>query len=296
MTTLEKAVLRTIVYSDIFDYPLKGWEIHKWLIGREYSLDQVEKVLTKLGKKGNLDFKDGYFMLAGRKLVKRRVDREGVSRSLLKRARWVSRFLAVIPWIKLVGVSGSLAVNNAKSWDDVDLVIVTGKDRMWITRLGVLGILSALGLRRKRSDKGRQAAGKICVNILLEESSLALHKRNLYIAHEVLQMRVLFQRDETYFKFLTDNEWVSKFLPNWVTSEKFGGLKEINKFTRVNKEPKNNLLERLETFAKRLQLWIMNKPQGFEKIENGALFFHPVDYGTIVTEKYKSGCETIIGD
>ncbi len=216
---MEKAILKTLIYADIFDYPLKINEIHKWLIGppagragKKVTLRQLEKALKKLYEVS----RKYYFLPKRGNLVSQRLSRGKQSVIYFRKAKILAQLLKLIPWIKLVGISGGLAMNNAGKKDDIDLFIVTGKNRLWISRLLALGILSLTGQRRKRRDKGKRVAGKLCVNILLEEDRLEQKNKDIFTAHEVLQMRVLWQRDGIYSKYLSDNSWAFKFLPNWI--------------------------------------------------------------------------------
>src|SRR3989344_4633118 len=146
---MDKAILKTLAYADIFDYPLKINEIHKWLIGRKANLRQAEKVLSKLSKKGKVKSKKEYYFLARREeIVKRRLQNEKISKIYFRKAKIIAQILKVIPWIKLVGVSGGLAMNNVLRKDDIDLFVITAKNRLWITRLLSLGLLSLTGRRR----------------------------------------------------------------------------------------------------------------------------------------------------
>lgn len=288
---MEKAIIKTLIYADIFDYPLTVYQIHKWLIGKKATLRQIETALKRLSEKRKVKSEKGYYVLPGRSsLEARRKSREKQSKKFFWKAKLIVWFLKFIPWIKLIGVSGGLAMGNVQRWDDIDLFIITSKNRLWISRLLALGLLSIVGQRRKVYDTGRKLSGKLCLNILLEEDRLAQDKGDIYLAHEVLQMKVLWQRDGIYSKYLADNAWVFKFLPNWVGSNQ--DLRFMNKDLRMknlNSKILNHksTLDNIEAFAKWIQLKIMIKPQGMERIENGALYFHPQDCRPVVLEKYK---------
>lgn len=214
---MEKAILKTLIYADIFDYPLKVYEIHKWLIGKQASLRQVEKAVEKLRVKGKVVRGEDYYFLPGRhQLLAKRQRRQQQSVKYFRKAKLLTVILKLIPWIKLIGISGGLAMENAQKGDDIDLFIITAKNRLWISRLLALGLLSLTGQRRKVGQNGKKVAGKLCLNILLEEDRLAQINKDIYLAHEVLQMRVLWQREKVYSKYLSENTWVFKFLPNWI--------------------------------------------------------------------------------
>lgn len=223
---MEKAVLKTLIYSNLFEYPLKAYEIHKWLIGKKANLTQVEKALNSLLKKRKIinkqsfsfagaKDKNAYFFLPSREeIVAKRIRRQKQSLIYIRKVKIIAQILKLIPWIKLAGISGGLSMENADKADDIDLFLVTSRNRIWISRLFCLGLLSILGQRRKVNQK--KVAGKICCNILVDEENLEQKRKDIYTAHEVLQMKVLWQREGIYNKYLLENEWVFKFLPNWI--------------------------------------------------------------------------------
>ncbi len=56
----------------------------------------------------------------------------------------------------------------------------------------------------------------------------------------------------------------------------------------------NSTLNIIEKLARRLQLWYMKKPNGMERIEEGALYFHPKDYRLAVLSKYQKRTQKLI--
>ena len=312
---MEKAVLKTLIYSDIFDYPLNLSEIHKWLIGplagraeRKVTPREIEKVLKILVKKRKIKSEKNYFYLYKSKgIVLKRKRRHKQSEIYKGRVKIIAHMLKIIPWIKLVGISGGLSMENADKKDDIDLILVTSKNRLWLSRLLTLCFLNILGQRRKVDQK--DVAGKICCNIILEEDNLEQNRKDLYTAHEVLQMKPFMVRDGIYSKYLTDNDWVFKFLPNWVGlvsssvhKAPFGQRTSL----WVRSAPKSNsgiesgvrltspialvasdFADFLEGLAKNVQLKIMKKPKGMERIEEGALYFHPNDIREKILNEYQ---------
>lgn len=279
---MEKAILKTINYADIFDSPLTIWEIHKWLIGTKATLRQVEKALNKLVKQSRIRNKRDYFFLASRnRIVSMRLENKKKSKGYFIQAQIIASFFKLIPWVKLVGVSGGLAMENPGKDGDIDLFVIASKNRLWLSRLLMLIFLSLTTLRRSVSDDHKSAEGKFCLNMILEEDRLEQQRKDLFTAHEVLQMKLLWQRDNMYSKFLESNSWAFKFLPNWI-----GSRNVQHKMRNVKKcSEKVNFIENL---AKKFQLWYMSKPKGDERILDGAVYFHPHDYGLEVLSRFKS--------
>lgn len=282
---MEKAILKTLIYADIFDYPLKLYEIHKWLISSKVNLRQVEKALNNLVQSRKCKKQSGYYFLPRRaQIVTRRKQRQKQSSKYLRKAQILGSILKLIPTVKLVGISGGLSMENAQKADDIDLFVITSANRLWVSRLFILGILSLSGQRRKVGENGRKIAGKLCINTLLEESNLEQSSKDIYLAHEILQMKVLWQRDGIYQKYLKDNSWAFKFLPNWVGNSEKAARGRQNHTAPCILHTAVNLIEVL---SKYFQLMIMKPAQGMERIEAGALYFHPQDVRPKVLAEYK---------
>jgi hypothetical protein len=103
----------------------------------------------------------------------------------------------------MVAVTGALAMNNARPGDDIDLFILAQPGRLWLCRLLLLGLVK-LAARRGHV---------LCPNFLLSTGRLRLSERNLFTAHEVVQM-VPIQPSPWYRAFIEANGWVRDFLPN----------------------------------------------------------------------------------
>ncbi|MFA5137048.1 MAG: hypothetical protein WC489_06725 [Patescibacteria group bacterium] len=112
------------------------------------------------------------------------------------------------PFIRLVGITGSAAMSNCRKQDDIDLMIVTQGKSMFTARFIAILLTSMFGLRKKK--------GGICLNLFLSEEDLSvpLHKQTQYVAHELLQMKAVINKNNTYGKFCKANEWVYDIYPN----------------------------------------------------------------------------------
>jgi hypothetical protein len=93
--------------------------------------------------------------------------------------------------------------NPASASDDLDYVIVTTRDRVWMARAFAIVVVRLAKLR----------GVIVCPNYVLAESALAQTRRDLYIAHEVAQMIPLFGQP-VYHAMRDQNPWVARHLPN----------------------------------------------------------------------------------
>jgi hypothetical protein len=173
MLPLKKAILRTLAYADIFDYPLKKEEIWKFLLSNiEYRISNIKKALEELPQ---ISQKEGCYYLKGRRgLVSLRKKRARWSKKKMRRARRAAGWLKLVPTIKMVAITGALAMENSQKDDDHDLLIVTAKNRLWLTRLMTVLLIELVASRRRPQDK--KVEDKICLNMFLDEAHLALPK------------------------------------------------------------------------------------------------------------------------
>ena len=66
MKKLEKAILETICFFDLFDLPLKKEQIRQFLYKKSANSDEVREALKKLVTVGHLEQHDKHYTLAGR--------------------------------------------------------------------------------------------------------------------------------------------------------------------------------------------------------------------------------------
>jgi len=195
------AILQAIAYADVFDYPLTSAEIHRYLIGMWATRDEVEQALQRIQF---LSQADGYFTLPGREaLCDLRRQRERMATELWLKANGYGRTIASLPFIRMVAVTGSLAMRNADESADIDYLIVTEPGRLWFCRAMVLLV-------------GRWAAMRgvnLCPNYLISLRKLVFPDKTLYTAHEIAQMIPLSGLD-VYDLLLKQNDWMFSYLPN----------------------------------------------------------------------------------
>jgi hypothetical protein len=202
---LRRAILATLIYADLFDHALTGTEIHRYLIGQAASAEEVVAMLEEGVELGSyIGQTEDRFHLRGRpRLADIRRERLAASADLWPVAQRYGAWIARLPLVRLVGVTGALAMNNARPDDDIDLFILAQPGRLWLCRLLVLGVVKLAA---------RQGY-VLCPNFFLSTEQLRLSERNLFTAHEVVQM-VPLGRNRWYDAFIEANAWVTDFLPN----------------------------------------------------------------------------------
>ncbi|HQV94278.1 MAG TPA: hypothetical protein PLA27_04405 [Anaerolineales bacterium] len=199
--SLAHAILQALTYSDIFDYPLRFDELHRYIPLRA---DADELSVTLDSMREQVEYQNEFYFLAGRdEIVDIRKEREARSRKLFPIAIRYGKILGALPFIRMVALTGSLAVLNLSKNADFDYMLVTAKGRVWTARA------FALALNRLARPFGHT----ICPNLIVSESALEWPLRDLYSARELIQMIPISGMD-VYQEVMKVNAWTREILPN----------------------------------------------------------------------------------
>ena len=201
-----EAIFRTLLYADVFNFPMTEAEIHHFLIGTPATPDDVRATFEAspwLAKR--IERVNGYCVVRGRaETADQRHERDSASKRLWPLARRYGIWLAHLPFVRMVALTGALSMRNANgNQDDIDYMLVTTAGRVWIARaLAVLTVRLA-----------RLFGVGLCPNYVLSEDALVEGRRDLFAAHELAQMIPLTGHD-LYESMRQANEWATTMLPN----------------------------------------------------------------------------------
>jgi hypothetical protein len=211
-------ILKALCYSEIFDYPLTASEVYKYFVGSKTTHDIVSSTLYEMRKKGEIGYGQGFYFLRGKEeLVNTRILREIEGERKIKYAEKIIKVISFVPTIKLISLSGSLSMRNAKREDDIDIFVITKSNSLWLTRLVVNLILMIT--KSKRDKLVTYGIDKICPNMFVTISSMKFAKndRNIFSAHEISQMVPVVNKDKSYERFIEANFWIANYLPHAIS-------------------------------------------------------------------------------
>lgn len=285
---VEQAILKTVLYSDLFDYPLTSDEIAHYLIEVQADAESVRQHLSQpIWLDGQIARVDRFITARGREsLIARRLDRASSSDRLWRRARRFVRVLAALPFVRMVGITGALAMNNSTAADDIDVLIVTAAHRVWLTRALSVALVYI----------GKIFGDTLCPNYVLSENALRLETRTLFTAHEFTQMVPLYGL-EVYARMCRLNDWIDSLLPNATSPFRSEPAVRAGPIGRSVKRMSEWLLS--GRIGDRLEAWEMNRklkkfqpqlhqPDGNALLDRDHVKGHFQDYGAPVTRLYKS--------
>ena len=241
---LVDSIFHTLAYADVFEYPLTAGEVHRYLTSTEAPLETVARALRD---EGYFTHVGEYFTLRGREpIVQIRKRRAEISARLWRQAARYGRIIALLPFVRMVAVTGSLAMNNTEEGQDIDFMIITEPSRLWTAR--------ALSLLIARFAKLEGVS--LCPNYLVTTNALILKEQSLYVAHELAQMIPL-SGMRMYREIRRVNRWVADYLPNaWDAPQLPPGIKPVQ--TRSIIQKALELLFRIP-FVNWFEKWEMNR-------------------------------------
>jgi hypothetical protein len=273
----DKAIINTLKYRSVFKASMSRFQLGTYLISdREIPADIFESRIKGLLKSKKIKQYKGSYHLVRKKPLSWSL-RAKYSQNHIQKTNIGLELLKSIKWIKLMAITGSVAAYNSKKNDDVDLFIISEKNRIWLTRFFVVLILKALG--KYRTDKSYN--NKLCPNIYMDETRVrwSEEKRNIYVAHDIIMMQPVINKDDMYFRFLNANRWVFEYFPHFKVQcpEKFG------KGTKFN----SDIVDFLELVFMSVQLWYMRKRQTTEIVSKEFIHFLREDHSEDVLQKFE---------
>lgn len=204
---IEQAILRTLIYADIFRFPLTKQEIHHYLIhGTPVSLSKIESMIqhSEFLKK-YISQSQGYVALAEHAMdIERRIMRDEIMKDLRVKANRYGKFLSYIPFIRMVALTGALAAGNPTAREnDFDYLLITKPGRVWIARALAVMVVRIV----------RLSGDSLCPNYVLSSNQLEQSQQDVFMAREITQMIPIFGED-MYQNLRQANHWTTDFMPN----------------------------------------------------------------------------------
>jgi hypothetical protein len=201
----ELAVLRSVIYASLFDYPLTLEQLESSLVGVRADAAAIESWCRESDLlMAAVERRDGCYFPAGRAdLVGTRLRREALSRDMLARDRRILSFVSGMPFVRMVALSGSLAHLNAEGTADLDLFVITAPDRVWSVTVATLVLAKLLGWRER-----------VCMNYVISEGAMSIEPRDLFSANQIVHLRPL-TGHQVFDRFVKTNSFVRDFYPNF---------------------------------------------------------------------------------
>ncbi len=218
MTNLNIAILKTIAFFDIFNYPLTATEIWKWLYkpNKAYSLVEVKEALASSQfLYGKLSAIEGFYCLHDRNnICYLRKKNNNLAERKFRKARRLVKIFRYIPYVRMVAICNSLAYSNARDDSDIDFFIIAKHGKIWLARFFTVLIVKLLRAQPKPDDH----RDTFCLSFFIDEASLDIQaiglKHDIYYTYWLQQLMPIYDPDDLYNKFIDANQIRLECLPN----------------------------------------------------------------------------------
>ncbi len=226
-TSQEDAIIATIAYFALFEYPLTIFEVWQYLLcspqgGEIHAINDI--ISTSAHIHSVTQQKDGLIFLTGRgNDVSVRLDRYRDAEKKYSIARKAVRLLAGIPFVKLVCVVNRLSYSNSRPEGDIDLFIVASDKHVWLVRFLCTTLMHILGKRPGQHS----ISNALCLSFFVSDKNLSLESLQLDSDYEgvpdihfalwLTQFVPLYDEGGVYREWYNANGWVEKLVPNRIT-------------------------------------------------------------------------------
>ncbi len=285
ISLLSKDILHSLLYFNIFNFPLKVEELFFNSSIEETSLIDINREANLLLEQGIIKKQGEYFYLSEHNPVQARIEGNEKAVNALKIAQKIGYFIAWFPFVRGVFVSGSLSKGYMGKNSDIDFFVVTAPNRLWLARTMLIVFKKIFLFNSKKF---------FCPNYFIDTDHLEIPDQNIFTAKE-LNYLIPVYNDSIYKKLLGSNEWREDYMPNFqiknhvIHSEIFW-MKDLFELLLKGKigEMLDNLCMKItESFWRKKYKTIFGKDAVSIRCKKYVSKFHPKGYQNKVIEKYK---------
>jgi len=290
MTPITTSIIHTLAFYDaVGKVPLTKLELYKYLIHTknlpELSFGIFLKALDEEWSKLNeyiACHRGFYFLSKNIDAYRRKIDvgKTGVAKWRI--AKRMIRYISFLPYIRMVGVTGSLALHTTNTQSDIDVLIVVKSGHIWTTRILVSFLMHIFGRRRH----GAKTKDRICLNHYIADSDLALRPKNLFSAHIYSSFIPMWGDNRTKKSFIVQNKFWAKFHARHTRKEGFD-IRTISK----ESSPLASFLEivlnrvvakRIESLLKTIQVQRIQHSLSNKRLGEAGYSAAPGEEGTVI--------------
>jgi hypothetical protein len=231
--SLKQRIIIHFAYRDVFNAPIQLAELKDWLGSKTVSLKEIETALSELIKEGLFETIDGLrYCIRGRtEIFSRHAHNKILASEIFKKTVWPLKLLSLVPMIRYVGISGSIAAGNAtpdvtgdnKGHVDLDVFVITSPSCLWIVFFIERCFTNVLSLWK--GDRHTY-----CFNYAMDGSFLEVHNSSIFTATEIYNLKPVFNKGRCFQSLLESNDWVAAYYPaltNNITSKRKSHLDDL---------------------------------------------------------------------
>ncbi|HOU75906.1 MAG TPA: hypothetical protein PK957_02195 [Candidatus Dojkabacteria bacterium] len=121
--------------------------------------------------------------------------------------------LYLLPFVYMIGISGSVAMKTPNKEDDIDIFILCDQQSLWLTRLIDFIFYTIIGKRRTHILKNKKLENKLCINKYQSLQRLQINEKDIYTALQIISISPIWGK-KLKNQMLDSNKWVTKYYSN----------------------------------------------------------------------------------
>jgi hypothetical protein len=204
MNPTQKAIIRTLLYFDIFEHPLDKTELFELNSAgpaqEEFNHDLEELLATRL-----IGHDSGYYFLGdGFRKIRERLEKQDRAMKHNRIAHIVSGMISRYPFVRAVMVTGSLSKKSQSQKADIDFFVITVPGRLWLCRTMLMLFKKVFLLNSKKY---------FCINYFIDSVHLEIPEKNIFTATELAFLKPM-NNPELFLQLMHANDWIKGYFPN----------------------------------------------------------------------------------
>lgn len=246
LTKTQISIIKTLIYFDVFSYPLTFEQIHHFFQDSKIEDSELVQSLDKLCEIGVVyKIGDFYSTQNNEELINKRIKGNEHAEKITEKALKNARLIGSFPYVREVCISGSLSKGYMEESGDIDFFIITKSERLWIART-LLILYKKIFLLNSRKF--------FCVNYFIDEKNLEIPDKNIFTATEILTLIPTYQTN-FYHQFIDKNNWAFNYLPNKKIDKNSQIFNETNFVKSISEKLLDNKLgEKLDDLLMKLTI------------------------------------------
>jgi len=229
--TLKESVLSALAFFALYDSPLHLQRIRE-LLNQSATLEEVQHILSKLVEDNKIFQAGNLYSLKPWQASDYRDRQIEISKKWQKIDSYY-KWLAVLPFVRLVSVINSLSLGTADADSDIDFFVVTKNRRLYFVRSVIIVLFRLLGVYKTRE----RIKDKFCFGFFVTQNNLNLESLQIKPADPYLDFWLASMRPvvggQQYWELMQQNSWLRAKFPNFEPINRHATLKKTNIFLRT---------------------------------------------------------------
>ncbi len=232
---LEKRIVATILYFEIFNISFNLEELRRCLIGKTQNAATIRKALESDAR---IQVKNGRYYIEKCGNCDRNALKEKYWKKI-RRWKWIFKY---VPFVRFVAVCNYLSFGAVEKDSDIDLFIVTRPGRIFIAKYFATALTQLFGVRRH----GKKIRKRFCLSFIVDEGALNMHplllkEYDIYFAYWLMALIPIYGSDKVWQKLSDENVWANRYFENF-NDRRFRYQKSRGKKDRILKKVLENML------------------------------------------------------